>query len=138
MALYGHEIDETTNPYQAGLGRVVRLGKGPFTGHDALAAISEQGVQQKLAAFELTVSGVPRRGYAVLVDGAPAGRVTSGNVSPSLGKPIGMAYVPVASSEVGTEIAIEIRGRAVPARIVSLPFYEHRSRRSATSATSRG
>jgi aminomethyltransferase len=138
MALYGHEIDETTNPYEAGLGRVVRLGKGPFVGHDALAAISERGVDQKLAAFELTVAGVPRQGYPVVIDGKVSGRVTSGNVSPSLGKPIGMAYVPTTSTEIGTEIAIEIRGRAVPAKVVPLPFYEHRTRRSATSAASRG
>jgi len=138
MALYGHEIDETRNPYQAGLGRVVKLAKGAFVGHDALAVISEQGLDLKLAAFELTAGGVPRQGYPVLVNGKTAGQVTSGNVSPSLNKPIGMAYVPAAAAEIGTEIAIEIRGRAVPAKIVSLPFYEHRTRRSATSGTSRG
>jgi len=138
MALYGHEIDETTNPYEAGLGRVVRLQKGQFSGHDALAAVSERGVQRKLVGFELTTDGVPRQGYSITVDGQPVGRVTSGNKSPSLGKPIGMAYVPVDRSEVGSDIAVEIRGRQVPARVVALPFYEHRTRRGATPSASRG
>jgi aminomethyltransferase len=138
MALYGHEIDETTNPYEAGLGRVVRLGKENFAGKPALAAISEHGVDRKLAAFELTVPGVPRQGYPVMAGDQAVGRVTSGNVSPSLNKPIGMAYVPAALSEIGTEIAIEVRNRQLPARIVPLPFYEHRTRRSATPGASRG
>jgi aminomethyltransferase len=138
MALYGHEIDETVNPYEAGLGRVVRLGKGDFAGREALAAISKRGVDQKLVAFELTASGVPRQGYPVVAGGQTVGRVTSGNISPSLNKPIGMAYVPTALSEVGTELAIEVRNRQVPARIVALPFYEHRTRRSAAPGAPRG
>ena len=138
MALYGHEIDESTNPYEAGLGRVVRLQKGDFSGRERLAEVSERGVARRLVGFELTAGGVPRQGYPILVAGEPAGQVTSGNVSPSLNKPIGMAYVPLSASEVGSEIAVEIRGRPVPARVVPLPFYEHRTRRSATSQTSRG
>jgi len=137
MALYGHEIDETTNPYEAGLGRVVRPAKGEFAGKAALAVISERGVDRKLIAFELTVPGVPRQGYPVMAGDQAVGRVTSGNMSPSLNKPIGMAYVPTALSEIGTEIAIEVQNRQLPAHVVSLPFYEHRTRRSATSSTSR-
>jgi aminomethyltransferase len=137
MALYGHEIDETTNPYEAGLGRVVRLQKGEFSGREALAPVAERGADRKLVGFELTTGGVPRQGYPIVADGAEVGRVTSGNMSPSLGKPIGMAYVPNDRSDVGTEIAVEIRGRNVPAQVVPLPFYEHRTRRGAASNTSR-
>ena len=129
MPLYGHEIDEDANPFEAGLGRVVKLGKGEFSGSAALAAIQERGVERKLVAFELTAGGVPRQGYTVL-DGATAvGQVTSGNVSPSLGKPIGMAYVPVRLGEPGTTIAIEIRGKAVPAVVTTLPFYPHKTKK---------
>jgi len=138
MALYGHEIDETRNPYEAGLGRVVRLQKGEFSGRPALTEISERGLERKLVGFELTAGGVPRQGYPIVAGGEHVGEVTSGNVSPSLNKPIGMAYVPVASAEIGSEIGVEIRGRQIGARVVPLPFYEHRTRKSATSQSSRG
>jgi aminomethyltransferase len=138
MALYGHEIDETRTPYQAGLSRVVKLDKGYFVGRDALRSLSEQSPDVALAAFELTAGGVPRQGYPIVDGEREVGVVTSGNVSPSLGKPIGMAYVPAASREPGTEIAVQIRGKAVPARVVALPFYEHRTRRRPTPGASRG
>ena len=138
MALYGHEIDETRNPYQAGLGRVVKLDKGEFVGRDTLRLLSEQAPDVALTGFELTAGGVPRQGYPIVDGDREVGVVTSGNVSPSLGKPIGMAYVPAASREPGTEIAVQIRGKAVPARTVTLPFYEHRTRRRPTPGASRG
>ncbi|MCC6177813.1 MAG: glycine cleavage system aminomethyltransferase GcvT [Chloroflexi bacterium] len=138
MPLYGHEIDESHNPYEARLGRVVKLDKGPFAGRDALRQISEHGADRTLIAFELTAGGVPRQGYPISIDGVEVGQVTSGNVSPSLGTPIGMAYVPTLRSEVGTELAVIIRGKPVPGRIVSLPFYEHRTRRGTPSGASRG
>jgi aminomethyltransferase len=137
MPLYGHEIDETTNPYEAGLGRVVRLQKGAFAGHDALAAVSEHGVERRLVGFELTAGGVPRQGYSVLDGAERVGQVTSGNVSPSLGAPIGMAYVPTRLTEPGSEIAVEIRGKAIPARVVSLPFYGHKTKKISASPAPR-
>jgi aminomethyltransferase len=138
MALYGHEIDETTNPFEAGLERVVKLEKGWFVGRAALQEIAERGVDRRLVAFELTGPGVPRQGYPILVGGEYAGVVTSGNVSPSLGKSIGMGYVPVGSAAEGTEVSVEIRGRPAAARLVRLPFYEHRTKRTGRPAAQRG
>ena len=137
MPLYGHEMDESANPYEAGLGRVVRLAKGEFVGRPALAEISERGVDRRLVAFELTAGGVPRQGYPVLDGDSPVGQVTSGNVSPSLGTPIGMAYVPARLAEPGTEIAVEIRGKAIPARVTTLPFYAHKTKKIAPTASAR-
>jgi aminomethyltransferase len=130
MALYGHELDETVTPYDAGLGRVVKLEKGDFAGRDALARISAQGPKRRLVAFELTEQGVPRQGYPVLAQGSEVGAVTSGNVSPTLHKPIGMAYVTNDREWApGSEVQIGIRGRSIPAVIVPLPFYTHRTKR---------
>jgi aminomethyltransferase len=137
MPLYGHEIDETTNPYEAGLGRVVKLAKGDLAAGTALAEIAERGPDRKLIAFELTAGGVPRQGYPILDGTQAVGQVTSGNVSPSLGTPIGMGYVPTRLSEPGTEIAVEIRGKAIPAKIVTLPFYAHKTRKIAASPAPR-
>ena len=134
MALYGHEIDEDTNPYEAGLGRVVKLDKGPFVARDALAPVAERGVERRLIGFELTEGGVPRQDYPILAEGQAVGRVTSGNMSPSLGKPIGMGYVRTDLAEPDQSIAVEIRGRAVPARVVPLPFYQHRTKRAGRAA----
>ena len=86
------------------------------------------------ACFELTEGGVPRQDYPILADGQRVGVVTSGNVSPSLGKPIGMGYVRSDLAEPGQSIAVEIRGRPVAARVVSLPFYQHRTRRAGQPA----
>ena len=138
MALYGHEIDETRNPYEAGLGRVVKAEKGEFGGRDALRTSSAAETGLALVAFELLAGGVPRQGYPIVDGDTQIGVVTSGNVSPSLGKPIGMAYVPREQSEVGASLSVQIRGKAVPARVVALPFYEHRTRRRPTLGASRG
>lgn len=135
MPLYGHEIDEGANPFEAGLGRVVKLAKGEFAGSKALAGVSERGVDRRLVAFELTAGGVPRQGYPILDGESAVGQVTSGNVSPSLGTPIGMAYVPTKLSEPGTEVAVEIRGKAVPARVTTLPFYPHKTKKIAPPQT---
>ena len=137
MPLYGHEIDEDANPFEAGLGRVVKLAKGEFAGSKALSEISEKGVERKLVAFELTAGGVPRQGYPVLEGESAVGQVTSGNVSPSLGTPIGMAYVPTRLGEPGTNIAVEIRGKAVPARVTTLPFYAHKTKKIAPPPSAR-
>ena len=145
MALYGHEIDEQTNPYEAGLGRVVKLEKGPFVSRDALQPVADTGVRRRLIGFELEGGGDPRQGYPILGtdgdasalserEGVVVGHVTSGNVSPSLGTPIGMGYVPTDMAEPGQGIAIEIRGRATPARVVEMPFYQHRTKRARRAA----
>jgi aminomethyltransferase len=137
MPLYGHEIDEDCNPFEAGLGRVVKLAKGDLAAGKALSAISEHGVQRRLVAFQLTAGGVPRQGYPILDGSETVGQVTSGNVSPSLGTPIGMAYVPNRMAEPGTEIAVEIRGKAVPAKVVTLPFYAHKTKKIAAPGAPR-
>ena len=124
MALYGHEIDDSTTPLDAGLGWVVKLGKGEFLGRDVLVAQKSEGLRQKLVGFEMTGRGIGRQGYDVLARGEVVGRVTSGTMSPTLGKAIGMAYVPPGLAEVGAEIEIQARKNSVPAVIVPIPFYK--------------
>jgi aminomethyltransferase len=125
MPLYGNELGRDTTPYEAGLGRVVKLGKpGDFVGRAALEKVSREGTSRKLVGLVLRDRGIARHGYPVLVDGTAAGQVTSGTMSPTLGQAIAMAYVPTAQSEVGTMVAVEIRGAPVPAEVVPLPFYK--------------
>ncbi len=130
MALYGHEIDETTTLYEANLGWICKLNKGDFTGRERLAEQKAEGVAQKLVGFEVTDRGIARDGYPVLIDGAPVGRVTSGSPAPYLKKNIGLAYVPVGYANEGQEIHIEVRGRPVAARIVPVPFYKRERKAS--------
>jgi aminomethyltransferase len=127
--LYGNDLDETRTPLEAGLGWVVKLDKGEFVGRDRLARQKEEGVRQRLAAFVLREKGFPRHGYEVRVDGEPAGEVTSGVLSPSTGRGIGMAYLPAEAAKAGTAIEIMIRDRAVPAEVVKPPFYTEGSLR---------
>jgi aminomethyltransferase len=122
-ALYGNDLDEETTPLEAGLGWVVKMEKGEFTGRDALVRQKEEGVRRRLVGFRLLERGFPRQGYAVVSGGEPVGEVTSGVLSPSLGTGVGMAYVPAALARPGTPIAISIRGVAVPAEVVRPPFY---------------
>jgi aminomethyltransferase len=124
MCLYGHEIDDTTTPYEAGLDWICKLDKGPFLGSDVLARQRQSGVERKLIGFEMLDKRIGRDGYPVLIAGREAGRVTSGCPAPFLKKNIGMAYVPPSASAAGAEIEISIRGQAAPARIVALPFYK--------------
>ena len=124
MALYGHEIDDTTTPLEAGLSWVVKLAKGDFLGSDVLARQKEDGVEQKLVGFEVTGRGIARQGYDVLSEGKTVGRVTSGSFSPTLEKAIGMAYVPVTLAEPGTELQIQVRKNSVPGVVVPIPFYK--------------
>lgn len=123
MCLYGHEIDDTTTPLEAGLGWICKLGKGPFLGSDVLARQKQNGVTRKLAGFEMLDKRIARDGYPVTISGQKVCCVTSGGPSPTLKKNIGMAYVPPHSSAIGTGIQIGIRDQFVPARIVALPFY---------------
>jgi aminomethyltransferase len=123
FCLYGHEIDTTTTPWEARLGWITRLDKGEFLGRDVLRAQKQKGVERILVGFEMADRQVARDGCPVLAGGKEIGRVTSGSPAPFLKKNIGMAYVPPALSAPGTEIAIGIRGREAPARVVELPFY---------------
>ncbi len=120
--LYGNDIDETTNPFEAGLGWITKLNKGDFIGREALEKIKAEGVSRKLVGFEVRGKMIPRHGYEVLRERKPVGHVTSGGYSPILEKNIGLAYVSTEFAEVGTEIEISARGRTVPAVIVKTPF----------------
>jgi aminomethyltransferase len=124
MALYGHEIDDTTTPWEAGLGWVVKLDKGEFIGRRALAEQKEAGVARKLVGFEVKGRGIAREGHPVCIGDEIVGRVTSGTYSPTFEKALGMAYVPVAAAEPGTGIEIEVRNRRLAAEVVRLPFYK--------------
>jgi len=131
MALYGNDIDHTTTPLEAGLDWIVKLSKGDFIGRDVIERQADEGVERKLVGFEMVDRGIARHGYPVLLEegAAPAGTVTSGTLSPTLDKAIGMAYVPAAAAESGNEIFIDIRGKARRARIVPLPFYSRKKKK---------
>jgi aminomethyltransferase len=130
MALYGHEIHSTITPFEAGLGWIVKLDKGDFIGRAALARQKEQGITRKLTGFEMTGRGIGRDDYEVLLDGVPSGWVSSGGPSPTLNKNIGMCYLPSERSNQGDRakhgqrIQIAIRGQAVDAVTVPMPFYK--------------
>lgn len=124
MALYGHEINEDTTLLEANLGWITKLNKGDFIGREALAKQKEEGIKRKLIGFEVTDRGIARDEQNILVDGRHAGIVTSGSPAPFLKKNLGMGYVPVEHSTVGTPLEIDVRGRKVAAQIVPLPFYK--------------
>ena len=124
MCLYGHEIDTTTTPLEAGLGWICKLDKGEFLGSNILKHQKQNGISRKLVGFEMLDKRIGRDGYPVFVSGREAGRVTSGCPSPHLKKNIGMAYVPPSAAAPGAEIEISVRGQMVPGRIVPLPFYK--------------
>jgi aminomethyltransferase len=125
MPLYGNELDRTTNPFEAGLGRVVKLSKpGDFTGRAALEKVAADGVRRSLVGLVVRGRGIARHGYPVLDAAGPTGAVTSGTMSPTLGTAIAMAYVAPAHAEPGTMLDVEIRGARVAAEVVPLPFYK--------------
>ncbi|TVZ59814.1 aminomethyltransferase [Flavobacteriaceae bacterium MAR_2010_105] len=122
--LYGNDIDDTTSPIEAGLGWITKFTK-EFTNSQALADEKQRGPKRKLIAFELDERGIPRHGYDIVDgQGTKIGEVTSGTMSPSLNKGIGLGYVPIIFSEVGIKINIQIRKNAIPATVVKLPFYK--------------
>lgn len=123
MALYGHELDGDTTPLEAGLGWVVKWQAGDFIGRDALERQREAGIERKLAGLEVTGRGIARHGYPLLADGKVVGEVTSGTMSPTLGKAIALGYVRPGLSEPGTELAVEVRGSPVEAAVCPIPFY---------------
>jgi len=124
MMLYGHDIDDSTTVWEAGLDWICKLDKGEFTGRAALVAQKEKGVARKLVGFEMRARGIARDAYPVLIGDQEAGRVTSGSPAPFLEKNIGLAYVPAEAATVGNPIAIGIRGQPVAAEIVPTPFYK--------------
>jgi len=125
-ALYGNDIDETTNPLEAGLGWVVKPAKGDFIGREALERIRAAGPARRLVGLEMADRSVARHGYPVVKDGAAIGIVTSGTYGPSVERAIAMAYVATAHAAVGTELGVEIRGQAKAARVVKTPFHPSR------------
>ena len=124
MALYGHEIDETTTLLEANLGWICKLNKGEFNGRDVLTTQKEIGIKRRLVGFEMTERGIARDGQDVLINDSRVGSVTSGSPAPYLKKNIGLAYVPVEFANEGQTIQIDVRGRLVGAQIVKTPFYK--------------
>lgn len=124
MPLYGNELDRTTTPYEAGLGRVVKLDKpGDFVGRAALEKVARDGPARRLVGLVVEGRGIARHGYPVHVGERLSGAVTSGTQSPTLGVPIAMAYVAPTDAAPGTVVDVEIRAARVPAKVVDLPFY---------------
>ena len=124
FALYGHEIDDTTTPWEANLGWICKLDKGDFLGREDLVQQKAEGLRRRLVGFEMVERGIGRDGYPVLIDGREVGRVTSGCPAPYLKKNLGLAYVPVEHANLGEEISIQIRSTPTRARIVETPFYK--------------
>lgn len=122
--LYGNDIDDTTSPIEAGLSWICKFSK-PFTNSEALEDEKRRTPERKLVAFELNERGIPRQGYDIVDNnGNIIGNVTSGTMSPSLSKGIGLGYVPKVFTEVGSNINIQVRKKAIPATVVKLPFYK--------------
>jgi len=122
--LYGNEINDATSPIEAGLSWITKFNKD-FVNHKALAQQKNQKPEKKLVGFELNERGIPRQGYDIVAEnGAIIGNVTSGTMSPSLQKGIGMGYVSIEFSKPGTQIYIQVRKKAIPAVVVKMPFYK--------------
>ncbi len=129
--LYGNDIDEHTTPIEAGAEWAVRFEKGEFVGQPALLIQRQAGPSRRFVGFELLEKGVPRHGFKILSASSPQspiGEVTSGNLSPLLQKGIGLGYVSSEYADLGTDLFIDIRGKAVPARVVKPPFYKRNSK----------
>ncbi len=125
LSLYGNDIDETTNPLEAGLGWIVKLDKPDFVGREALVAIKAKGLTRKLVGFEVTGKGIARHGYKLRdLTGNEVGLCTSGSPGPTVGKNIGLGYLPTAMCEVGTKFFCDCRGKNIEAVVVKTPFYK--------------
>jgi aminomethyltransferase len=125
LSLYGNDIDETTNPLEAGLGWVVKVEKGDFIGRAALMEIKARPFPRKLVGFEMTGRGVARHGYPLRdTSGSAVGVCTSGSPAPTVGKSIGLGYLPTAMTEVGTPFFVDCRGKNVEAVVAKTPFYK--------------
>ncbi len=130
FALYGNDIDETTNPIEAGLGWVVKPAKGDFIGRAAIEACRERSLSRKLVGFEMAERAIPRHGYRILKGERPVGVVTSGSFGPSVERGIGMGYVPPDLAAVDSALEVEIRSRSEPARVARTPFYPSKVKKS--------
>lgn len=126
MMLYGHEIDDTTTVLEADLGWILKLAKGDFLGRDRLAAQKEAGITRKIVGFEVLDRAPARDGYPVVINGQEVGHVTSGSPSPWLKKNIGLVYLPIEHTQIGTKFSILVRGREIPACVVETPFYKRK------------
>jgi aminomethyltransferase len=133
LRLYGNDMDETVNPFEAGLGWTVKLDKPDFIGREALTEIKASGPKRKLVGLKTAPGDIARHGAAVISNGSRVGTITSGTHSFFLGHPIALAMVEAASLRVGENVAVEVRGREAPAEVVQLPFYRG-SARSATAS----
>lgn len=123
LPLYGQEIDKDITPLEAGLGFCVKLSKEKFIGRESLAKQKSEGLKRKLVGFEMTERGIPRSHYQVYADGKKIGYVTTGSLSPTLNKNIGLALLDIDYTKEGTEIEVEIRNKRVKAKIIKKPFY---------------
>ena len=128
--LYGNDIDETTNPLEAGLAWTVRMGKEGFLGKEAIARAKEAGLRRKLLGLLLDGERIPRHGFAVEREGKSAGVITSGSMGISLGFPVGMAYLEGDAAVVGSKVDVLVRGQATPATVASRPMYQNGTVRS--------
>ncbi len=126
MCLYGHELDETTNPFEARLGWVVKLDKPEFVGKEALLTVKTNGPRRQLIGLELIDRGIARAGFAILKDNLAVGHVTSGTFSPTLEKSIALGYVPTQMAQNGAQFLIDVRGRQLRADVVPIPFYKRK------------
>jgi aminomethyltransferase len=124
MALYGHEIDASLTPLEADLGWIAKLDKDDFIGKAALLRQREMGLTRLLVGFEMLGRGIGRDGYEIQIDGVKAGWVTSGGPAPTLGKNIGLGYLPAGKTEVGQPIQVMVRNQPVDAVVVPTPFYK--------------
>ena len=124
MPLYGHEYNEGITPLETGFSFAVKLDKGDFIGKDCLVMHKTDGLSKKLIGIKLTAMGIPRQGSKLFKNGNLVGYITSGTMSPTLKTPIGMGYVKIGNSDVGSSLDIEIRGKHIPAEVVKLPFYK--------------
>lgn len=122
FCLYGNDIDQTTNPIEAGLGWITKLSKQEFIGQQALLKIKEEGVKRKLVALTSDHKTFPRHGYNITVDGSLIGHITSGTVSPVTEKPIALGYVGKDFADIGSKVNFLIREKEIPAEVVKLPF----------------
>ena len=135
MALYGHEISEAINVWEASLDRYCKMEKGDFIGRAALAKLSSAGLKRTLVGLEMIERGIARDGYRVFdLAGEEIGAVTSGSPSPTLGKNIALAYVPPSFSAIGTTLSVEVRSQRCKAQVVATPFYKRAKKSAAPQA----
>jgi aminomethyltransferase len=129
-ALYGNDITADTSPLQANLGWIVKLGKGDFIGREALMRERSEWIKRRLVGLEMVDRGVARAHYRILSNGELVGEVTSGTMSPTLNKSVGLGYVRTPSAKVGTPVQVDIRGKPAQARVAATPFYASQVRKA--------